>query len=78
MQRSGPAFATKRDPKTGDLSPSLPPRTKKPNSQRGPGITECIKQARTYDEKKALIDKARSFEFASAATTRKIKRLQPA
>jgi hypothetical protein len=74
MQRSGPYHCNPPiDKKTGLPLPGLPPRSRQPNPQRGPGIVQQIRFTRTYDERVSLLDKARAFEFIQPRTLRRAK-----
>jgi hypothetical protein len=73
MKRQGPyAAIPKSDPKTGLPLPGLPPRVKHPSAiPQGSGIIDRLKRA-TPEERKHLIEGAKSYEFASPRTKRRI------
>lgn len=74
MKRSGPYYANPPiDKKTGNPLPGLPPRVKRPNPQRGPGIVESIKRARTYASRVEILDIAKSFDHIAPRTLRRVK-----
>lgn len=76
MQRSGPQFATKRDPKTGEVSPSLPPRVKQPNPQpQGSGIIDRLRRATSQDERDLLREEGSGYTLCSGRTKRRLRNL---